>query len=206
MRSTIKHLLLTLLATIYGCASEPPVQTTLDDNGVTWSRAATLITLARSAPRFSAAARDYLYIAPIEANDSGKRRHYLWLGSASTVDRARSGAAPTSGIALLVIVDGMPMALPLAPWEQSFGAAPHDAPAPLYETQRAQVTLDLVERLANAQTIEVQLVTADGTALRYELWDGAWAQWHAFVLGVEATRTAFEDTPERLSADALDHQ
>ncbi len=98
MANTMRRMLLaTLLAAIYGCASEPPVQSALDDKGVTWSSTPALITLARSAPRFSAAARDYLYVAPMEENDSGKRRHYLWLGSASTVDRARSGATPSIG-------------------------------------------------------------------------------------------------------------
>ncbi len=47
------------------------------------------------------------------------------------------------------------------------------------------MTLDQLERFANAQTMEVQLVTDDAVALRYELWDGAWSQWHAFVIGVE---------------------
>jgi hypothetical protein len=56
------------------------------------------------------------------------------------------------------------------------------------------VTLDQLERFANAQTIEVQLVTDDGAALRYDLWDGAWSQWHAFVLGVEESRTTFDDS------------
>jgi hypothetical protein len=207
MASTMRRMLLaTLLAAIFGCASEPPVQSTLDDKGVTWSRTPALITLARSAPRFSAAARDYLYVAPMEANDTGNRRHYLWLGSASTVDRARSGATPTSGVALLIVVDGVPMALPLTQWEPDFGTPPHDAPAPIYSAQRAQVTLDQLERIANAQRMEVELVTDDGAALRYELWDGAWSQWHAFIIGVDESRTAFEEAPARLTAGALEHQ
>jgi hypothetical protein len=189
-------LLAALPAAIYGCASEPSVQTTLDEKGVTWSSTPALITLARSAPRFSASARDYLYIAPVEANDSGTRRHYLWLGAASTVDRARSGATPSSGVTLLIIADGVPMALPLTPWEQGFGTPPDDAPAPIYATQRAQVTLDQLEWFANAQSVDVELVTNDGAALRYELWDGAWSQWHAFVVGVDESSMAFEPPQE----------
>ena len=46
------------------------------------------------APRFSHAARDYLYLAPVEANEAGKRKHYLWVGLGTTVDRRWPWAAP----------------------------------------------------------------------------------------------------------------
>jgi hypothetical protein len=69
-----------------GCAAESPLTSALDSKGRTEVRATTVIALARPAPRFSEAARDYLYLAPVEVNEMGLRRHYLWLGLATTID------------------------------------------------------------------------------------------------------------------------
>ena len=143
-----------------------------------------VVTWARATPRFSAAARDYAYIAPIERNEMGARRHYLWLGLATTVDRAWNWAAPTAAVTLVLVLDGQPIALPLSPWDADVSTLPQNTPAPVYQTQRASVTLDQLERLANAQSIEIELVAADGTASSYALWDGAWSDWQAFIAAV----------------------
>jgi hypothetical protein len=51
--------------------------------------------------------------------------------------------------------------------------------------QRARVTLDQLERIATAESIEVQIVADDGAMAGYELWDGTWADWEAFIAAVE---------------------
>jgi hypothetical protein len=51
--------------------------------------------------------------------------------------------------------------------------------------QRASVSLDQLERFAGAQSIEMQLVAADGATSSYELWDGAWADWQAFIAAID---------------------
>jgi len=167
-----------LIGVLVGCASDESLRSTLDEDGVTWAGMDVTITLARPAPRFSATARDYLYIAPIEGNDQGSRRHYLWLGLGTTVDRGWVLAAPSSAITLVLLVDGLPVALPLSSWDADVGML-HDAPSPVYAVQRARVTSDQLQRIAHAQSVEVQLVAADGAAARYELWDGAWSDWSA---------------------------
>ena len=181
-------LLLSLFWLLAGCASLPPVESGLDTKGRTESRATALVTLARPAPRFSEAARDYLYLAPVEINETGTRRHYLWLGLATTVDRAWASAQVSTPATLVIVFDGLPVAMPLSSWDS---APPSFAtPAPTYEVRRAQVTLDQLERLATAASIEVELVTADGVRANFVPWRGTWSDWLPFVAGINAEAQA----------------
>jgi hypothetical protein len=182
--------LLLLIALLAGCASEAPLETALDPQGRTEARATSLLTLARPTPRFSEAARDSLYLAPVEVNEMGARRHYLWLGLATTVDRAWLWAENTEAATLVLVLDGMPVALPLSAWD---AAAPgFTTPAPTYKTLRTQVTLDELERLTTAESVEVQIVTADGAREDFALWRGEWTDWLPFVAGIEPLRAAAE--------------
>jgi hypothetical protein len=176
-----------------GCASEAPLESRLDESAATWIRMDSAVTWARPAPRLAgAAARDYLYLAPVEGNRMGAREHYLWVGLGTTVDRGWPWAAPESAATLLLVLDDMPLALPLTAWDAA--AAPlYDTPAPVYAALRARVTLDQLERIANAQSLEVEIVSEQGAVARYDLWGGAWADWNAFIAGVG-------DEPRRFGA------
>jgi hypothetical protein len=177
-----------LAALLAGCANEAPLETALDAQGRTEVRATRVLTLARATPRFSEAARDYLYLAPVEVNEMGMRRHYLWLGLATTVDRAWLWAESSEPATLVLVLDGVPIALPLAQWdatEPGFTTA-----APTYATLRAQVTLDELERLATTSEIEVQLVSTAGAREPFALWRGEWADWLPFLTGIEPLRAA----------------
>jgi hypothetical protein len=177
-----------LVAVLAGCAADGPLESALDSKGRTEVRATSILTLARPTPRFSETARDYLYLAPIEVNDMGRRRHYLWLGFATTVDHAWLWAESSEPATLVLVFDGVPVALPLSSWD---GMPPgFDTPAPTYELRRAQVSLDELERLATAATVEVHLLTADGVRERFALWRGGWADWLPFIAGVEPLRAA----------------
>src|SRR4029079_6919583 len=103
------------LAALAAGARGAAVRSTVDDDGRTWVGPDVTVTLARSAPRFSAAARDYLYLAPYETNDMCVRRQFLWGGWGSTVDRAARSAAPSEAATLIWSLDGVPVALELAP-------------------------------------------------------------------------------------------
>jgi len=176
------------LALLAGCAGEGTLRSTLDDGGRTWLSLDGTVTLARPAPRFSNAARDYLYLAPVEANNGGARRHYIWVGLGTTVDRAWPWAAPPKAATLLLTLDGIPLALPLAEWDGSEGELLYETPAPVYEIRRASVSLDELERIAAAEAIEAQVVASDGGVARYTLWDGRWSDWASFVAGVDPGR------------------
>jgi hypothetical protein len=177
-----------LAALLAGCASEAPLESSLDSQGRTEVRATSVLTLARPTPRFSEAARDYLYLAPVEVNEMGLRRHYLWLGLATTVDRAWLWAESSEPATLVLVLDDVPIALPLAPWD---AAAPgFTTAAPTYSTLRAQVTLDELERLATASAIRIELVSTTGAREPFALWRGEWADWLPFVAGIEPLRAA----------------
>jgi hypothetical protein len=177
-----------LVVWVAGCAADGPLESALDAKGRTEVRATSILTLARPTPRFSEAARDYLYVAPIEVNEMGTRRHYLWLGLATTVDHAWLWAERSEPATLVLVFDGVPVALPLASWD----AVPPGlvTPAPTYESRRAQVTLDELERLTTAAAVEVHLLTADGARESFALWRGQWADWLPFVAGIEPLHAA----------------
>jgi hypothetical protein len=101
------------------------------------------------------------------------------------VDREWSWAAPTAAVTLVLVLDGQPIALPLSPWDADVGTQPQETPAPVYQMQRASVSLDQLERFAGAQSIEMQLVAADGATSSYELWDGAWSDWEEFIAAID---------------------
>jgi hypothetical protein len=170
------------LAVIAGCAAEAPLTSAIDAKGRTESRTTALVTLARAAPRFSETARDYLYLSPFALNEMGTRRYYLWVGLATTVDRDWLWAEQGTPTALVLHFDGMPVALPLEPWE----GLPENlaTPAPVHDVRRAQVTLDQLERLATAAAIGVELVGADGARTRFDSWRGRWADWLPFIAGI----------------------
>jgi len=189
-----------LLASLAGCASDDALRSGLDDRGRTWTSLDATVTLARAAPRFSNAARDYLYVAPVESNNGGARRHYLWVGLATTVDRAWPWAVPADAVTLLLTLDGTPLTLPLVEWETPDGAALYKTAAPVYRVRRASVSLDVLERIAAATEIEAQVVASDGSTARYELWSGRWSDWSAFVAGVAGAAEPAEPAERQLGA------
>ncbi len=178
------------LLALAACASQPPLRSQLDEAGRTWLSVDAPVALSRPAPRFSRAARDYLYVAPVEANSGGMRRHYLWVGFGTTVDRRWPWAALPEARTLLLVLDGTPLTLPLEPWDAPLGAALYRPPAPTYAVRRASVSLDELARIAAAASVEAQVVLGDGAVDTYELWSGSWSDWSAFVAGAAGERPA----------------
>lgn len=174
-----------------GCATAPPaLESTLDSKGRTEVRGTAIVTLAQTQPRFSEAARDYLYLAPVESNEQGTRRYYLWLGLASTVDRAWLWAEQREAATLVLVFDGLPVALPLSAWDTPPEV---ETPAPVHAVRRAQVTLDELERMTTASSIEVQITMSDGARAPFSIWRGDWTDWLPFVAGVDPVRRAASD-------------
>ena len=174
------------LVALAGCASHAPPRSRLDEAGRTWVSVEAPVAFARAAPRFSDAARDYLYLAPVETNHGGTRRHYLWVGLGTTVDRRWPWGAPPDAQALLLVLDGTPLTLPLEPWDAQLGEGLYRPPAPTYAVRRASVSLDEIARIAAATSVEALVVARDGGTASYELWNGHWAEWGAFVAGAGA--------------------
>ncbi len=176
-----------------GCSADAPLKSALDEKGRTWVSTDALVTLARATPALSNAARDYLYLAPVEINTNGVRRHYLWVGLGSTVDRKWRSSTPAIATSVVLTPDGLNVALPLAAWDAALPLSMYSTPAPVYQVQRAPISLDQLERLARAASVEVLVVAADGSTATYELWEGAWANWEPFVTKTDTTTHATDD-------------
>jgi len=180
---TKRHLCLMLLVAISatGCTSSEPLQSRLDEStGLTIVTIDTPVVLARPT-RLAVAARDYAYLGPVEINRMGDRTHYLWIGLASTLDRARVSAQPPQVTTLVLIVDGSPMTLPLANWDIDLEVPPYTGNTPINDSLAARATVDQIERIARADTVVVYLITKSGTSLAYRVWDGDWLRWSAFA-------------------------
>jgi hypothetical protein len=190
------------LLALVGCASQAPLRSQLDEAGRTWVSVDEPVALSRAAPRFSLAARDYLYLAPVQANNAGTRWHYLWVGLGTTVDRRWPWAAAPEVQTLLLVLDGTPLTLPLEAWDGQQPEGLYRPKAPTYAVRRASVSLDELARIAAATSVEAQLVRADGAVDAYELWSGSWSDWSRFVASASPDRCSGDSSPCARSARA----
>jgi len=164
----------------FACTTQTPVTSRLDSSGLTVVALNDAIVLARPVRQLTAAARDYAYIGPVEINRMGQREHYLWLGLASTVDRALADASPADAELLAILVDGQPMIFPLTDWSADLDRSPYETVVPVYATLSARASLDQIQRIAAATSIEVHIISNSGPAARYRMWQGAWSSWSLF--------------------------
>jgi hypothetical protein len=180
--TTIRHLaaLLAGFTTLLGaCANMDPIETAFDEHtGLTWSSLRTPVTLARRAPEISTAARNYMYVGPIEMNERGARMAYLWLGVATTIDGTyQPQDASIVPQRLLLEVDDLAFELPVTAWS---GSPPYETPAPVIQSLRARISLDQIVHVAHAEQVRATLVMANGTTVAYEYWGGPWDSWLEF--------------------------
>lgn len=183
MRHSILNVLLVGLMSMLAvaCTSRDPLLSRLDEpTGLTVVTLEQPLVLARPT-RLAVAARDYAYVGPVEINRNGRREHYLWVGLASTLDRARLKQSPPLAESLALLLDGAPMVLPLKDWEPDLEAAPYAGQSPVYAAFAARASLAQIERIAAAGVVEVRIVTAAGAAYPYRHWSGDFPDWAAFT-------------------------
>lgn len=165
------------------CASKQVLQSRLDEaTGLTIVTLPEPLVLARPT-RYSAAARDYAYLGPVEINRMGEHEHFLWIGLASTLDRDRIAEAPPEASTLALVIDGLPMLLPLSEWNPDLEVPPYAGNAPVYLTLAARASADQIRRVAAADSISVNIVTKSGKTLSYKVWSGERPTWSAFAAG-----------------------
>ena len=165
---------------VFACTTQTQVKSRLDSSGLTVVALDDAIVLARPVRRLTVAARDYAYIGPVEINRMGQRDHYLWLGLASTIDRAFADAPPADAESLAIFVDGQPMILKLTDWSANLDRSPYETVVPVYATLSARASLHQIQRIADATSIEVHIISKSGPAFRYRMWQGAWSSWSTF--------------------------
>jgi hypothetical protein len=159
------------------CSGSAPVLERLDERaGLTLARAREPLVFARTEPRYSRSARDYLYVGPIETNRQGVREYFLWVGVATTLDRGFIAPATDLPTSLYVTVDDEPMELPLQPFgelvRRTTDAAIYATVVPLSGELAARVTLQQLELLDAAGLASVAVSASVGGPLRsYTRWD-----------------------------------
>lgn len=164
----------------FACSSQPPVTSRLDSGGLTVVALNDAVVLARPVRQLTVAARDYAYIGPVEINRMGQRNYYLWLGLASTVDRALADVSPADAESLAILVDGQPMILPLTNWGADLDRPPYETGVPVYAKMSARASLDQIHRIGEATSVEIHIVSSSSSADRYRVWQGAWSSWSLF--------------------------
>ena len=164
------------------CANDTLRTSRLDSNGLTVVTLNEPVVLALPAHELAAAARDYAYLGPVEINRMGERTYLLWIGLASTIDRKLINVRPSQAEVLALLIDGRPVTLPLVDWTTDLDRPPYDASAPLYVTLSAHASLNQIRMIARAESVEVQLISATGSARQYRKWDGDWASWSLLVV------------------------
>ena len=158
--------LLVAAAAVAACGSATVLEQLDAQAGMTLVRAEELLVFARTDPRYSRSARDYLYVGPFETNRQGVREYYLWVGVATTLDRGF--VAPTVELpqVLYVTVDGEPMELPLRPLAElvrrTFDAPVYATAVPVRAELAARVTLQQLERLDTAVLESIGATAGDG--------------------------------------------
>ena len=140
--------------------------------GLTLTTANEVMVFARTEPRYSRSARDYIYLGPVETNRQGLREHFLWVGIATTLDRGYLAPPIDLPESLQVMVQGEPMVFDLLPWTQT---VPGLAPAKVYPTSvtlqgqlGARATRDQLQLLAVAAPSSIRVRMPDGQLRAYE--------------------------------------
>ena len=181
-RDGIRLGLAVTVSLVMGCSTREPLNSWFDeDSALTFVALQEPVVAARPVIRVSVSGRDYAYLGPLEMNQMGRRNRYLWLGMASTVDRAFAGKARPLATQLVLDVDGLLMDFALQPWSSDSGELPYPVSTPVYQSFVTRVSMDQIDRIAAAESVSVRLVMEDGTAAGYRLWAGGWTTWSAFV-------------------------
>ena len=168
-------------STLIACATPQSAASRLDSRGITVVTLADAIVLSRPDRRLAANASDYAYVGPVRVNRMGHYENLLWIGLASTIDRPFQDAPADIAAKLALIVDGQPIVLPLVEWETDLDRVPYRAEAPLYATFAAPTSLDQIQRIATASSVEAHFVSGAGELASYRTWQGAWSSWLLFV-------------------------
>lgn len=173
--------MLVFVTLVSACSVSESLVSRLDEaTGVTVVSMEVPIVLARPT-RLAVAARDYAYLGPVEINRMGRREYFLWVGLASTVDRPRVSEPPPRAMTLALVVDGLPMIVPLTDWNPDLEAPPYDGTTPVYASLAGRASFDQIMRIAAAESVVVHIITDSGGSLDYRLWDGDWPDWATFT-------------------------
>jgi hypothetical protein len=175
-------------AVLAGCAGGGRLEQLDEQSGATIVRGPAVLVYARTEPRYSRSARDYVYLGPVETNRQGVREYFLWVGVATTIDRGFIAPEAQEPRTLYVEVRGEPIELPLKPWHElvptGFNKPMYSTTVPVRGELAARVTLQQLALIGGASPDAVSLATGDSSAPRtFVRWDGA-ANFDEFIAAI----------------------
>jgi hypothetical protein len=166
---------LLIAAGVAACSTGAVVERLDERAGMTLVSAREALVFARTDPRYSRSARDYLYVGPLETNRQGVREHYLWVGVASTLDRGFVAPAAEPPQTLYVTVEGEPIELTLRPLgelvRRTIDAPLYATAVPLRAELAARVTLQQLELLDSAALESIAVSAGEGQPRTYVRWE-----------------------------------
>jgi len=140
---------------------------------------------ARTRAQISRSARDYVYLGPVEVNERGVREYFLWLGFASTIDRAFAADTRFEPEQLIIDLEGAPIEFELQAWGQRLprldGRKIYDSVVTPAAVFAARVTLDQINRIAAGGVSSVTVVVAGAPDVEYFLWQEPGFAWSEFA-------------------------
>lgn len=139
---------------------------------VTVTTSKTPLILYRENPSVAAYARNFIHLGPIEVNQSGSYRYFLWLGIWNTMETPLVTEQRDGFEAITIFADGEPLFFEIAGWTS--GAIGTSAPAYLKPVASAadayyMVSIDQIRLIATAN--DIRLRTAGPSPREYRLWD-----------------------------------
>jgi hypothetical protein len=179
---------LILAAVLGGCVGGGRLEQLDEQSGATIVRGPAMLVYARTEPRYSRSARDYVYLGPVETNRQGVREYFLWVGVATTIDRGFVAPEAQEPHTLYVEVRGEPIELPLKAWHElmptGFKKPMYSTTVPVRGELAARVTLQQLALIGSASPDSVSLATGDSSAPRtFVRWGGA-ANFDEFMAAV----------------------
>ena len=177
-RHIISFASLLLAAVSAGCAGGGRLEQLDEQSGATIVRGPSVLVYARTEPRYSRSARDYVYLGPVETNRQGVREYFLWVGVATTIDRGFIAPEAQEPHTLYVEVQGEPIELPLKAWHElvptGFKKPMYPTTVPVREELAARVTLQQLALLGGASPASVSFATGENNASSsFVRWGGA---------------------------------
>lgn len=159
---------------LHGCStSSAMVNSRLDpETGVTITYVSTPLVFYKDDSGRAAYARNFVHLAPVQVNQTGNLRYYLWLGIWNTTGDERSDETRDGFESVIVFADGEPLPLGVSGWTTSAISASY----PVYVKPVAsaadayyEVTADQIRLIATARNL--RLMTTGPRQHTFELWD-----------------------------------
>ena len=179
---------LIVAAMLAGCAGGGRLEQLDEQSGATIVRGPAVLVYARTEPRYSRSARDYVYLGPVETNRQGAREYFLWVGVATTIDRGFIAPEAQAPRTLFVVGRGALIELPLktchALVPTGFKKPMYSTTVPLREELAARVTLQQLVLIGGASPGSVSLAEGESGGPRtFVRWDGA-ANFDEFIAAI----------------------